>query len=206
MARTQITKNCLNCGTQFSRRLHAGREHLYCTQTCYRAHFKPARQDPATLFWSKVNKNGPNGCWLWLGAKKGKGYGSCRIGDRREQAHRAAWMFLHGPIPDGQQVLHHCDVRLCVNADSHLWLGSHDDNMADKMRKGRGNHLAGIQHPNALLEAHEIAAIRESRASISALSREYRVSRITIQRIRNRKAWLLPNGRTPLPSNPQSHK
>lgn len=203
MARTQVIKKCLSCGAEFSRRLgnSPGRQPNYCSQHCYREHHKPAREDPAVLFWSHVDKNGPGECWLWLGATRGqvKKYGSFKFGRKNEGAHRVAWMLLRGPIPDDKQVLHRCDVRLCVNAESHLWLGSHDDNMADKMRKGRGGHLRGSAHPNALFEEWEIVAIRASTQSISALSREYHVSRITIARIRNRKAW--GHVGAPLPEN-----
>lgn len=206
MARTQVIKNCEGCGREFSRRFESRREGRFCSFRCMQQHFTPASKPVNERFWSKVDKAGPGGCWFWMASSRGKDYGNFRLNGKNEAAHRVAWILMRGPIPEGQQVLHHCDVRRCVNAESHLWLGTHDDNMADKMNKGRGNHLAGVNHPNALFEAQEIDAIRSSCKSISALSREYGVSRITIQRIKNRKAWLQPLGGTPLPDQIESQK
>jgi len=56
--------------------------------------------------------------------------------------HRAAWIARHGePPPETPFVLHHCDRPSCF-ADRHLWLGTHKDNMADMVAKGRRSKLA----------------------------------------------------------------
>jgi hypothetical protein len=43
---------------------------------------------------------------------------------------------FRGSIPGEAHVLHHCDVSACVNP-SHLYLGTHQDNMSDKVKRGR---------------------------------------------------------------------
>ncbi len=70
-------------------------------------------------FWSHVDKAGPNGCWLWIGALDRHGYGRCTVGRRNYGAHRWAYIELKGEIPQGLQLDHLCRVPRCVNPD-HL--------------------------------------------------------------------------------------
>lgn len=113
-------------------------------------------------FWSKVKKSG--GCWEWTGGTDERGYGRLWGDDQNRslKAHRVSWELANGPIPDGMHVLHHCDNPPCVNP-AHLWLGTHDDNMADMVAKGRTGwgDLKGEDRYNAQL-TEEI--VREARA------------------------------------------
>lgn len=115
-------------------------------------------------FWAKVQKT--DSCWLWTGSvsqslksrEKKWFYGmvfarwaSDPPRTKTIRAHILSWILHQGPIPVGKHVLHNCpggDNTLCVNP-AHLWLGTHEENMADMKRKGRANgHGPGRLTPN----------------------------------------------------------
>src|SRR5687768_15914191 len=75
--------------------------------------------DPTERFWSKVNKRGAGGCWLWAGSTGRGGYGQYFYDGRMRKPHRIAYELLVGPIPEGLQLDHLCSVRTCVNP-THL--------------------------------------------------------------------------------------
>lgn len=88
----------------------------------------------ARRFWARVRKT--ETCWLWVGGKRGGGYGKFWNGTRFVGAHRFAYEEAFGQIERGEWVLHHCDVPACVNP-AHLFPGTVQDNVADMLAKGR---------------------------------------------------------------------
>ena len=88
-------------------------------------------------FFSRLRRV-PSGCLEWQGCicGSGSGYGSVWVGGKMQMTHRVAWIIAHGPIHDGECVLHHCDNPLCCDID-HLFLGTLADNTRDMIAKGR---------------------------------------------------------------------
>ena len=70
-------------------------------------------------FWEKVDKSGE--CWLWMASCYPDGYGRFKHGEKVVLAHRLAFEWEHGEIPEGLQVDHRCHERRCVRPD-HLRL------------------------------------------------------------------------------------
>lgn len=77
-----------------------------------------------------------------------------------EGAHRVSWRAFVGPIPDGFDVLHHCDVRCCTNPE-HLYVGTHQQNMDDKARRGRVKLVYGVDNPSHKLTDEQVEKVKE---------------------------------------------
>jgi hypothetical protein len=103
-------------------------------------------------------------------------------------AHRLSWFFHNGEIPEGLHVLHRCDVKSCVNP-SHLFLGTHGDNMRDMVAKGR--NPKGVGPFSVKLTADGVRFIRRSKLKQKELAKMFGVAQNTISEIQLRKTWKL---------------
>lgn len=175
IAQDASLKECLHCGREFALGHNAQK---FCTDVC--------------RFWAKVGWRRAGECWLWQGCKHHSGHGQFGVGPvARIYAHRFSWELVNGPVPDGQCVLHRCDVPACVNPD-HLFLGTRVDNMHDMWAKGRGSkppRLVGARHHQAKLTEADVAAIRRSPAPDRETAEAYGVKQRTIWAIRHRQTW-----------------
>lgn len=87
-------------------------------------------------FWSKISKRDSDGCWLWTASVDSHGYSMFWWNGKTLHASRVLYERIHGPIPRGLYVLHRCDSPRWVRPD-HLFLGTHQENMDDKVAKNR---------------------------------------------------------------------
>jgi len=191
MPKGQTTKtlcNCIQCGTDFlvwPSQIKSGRK--FCSHACSVQHALIPLID---RFSRHIGSPTPTGCIPWVGPLYRNGYGklrSCTRYGRGLLAHRVAWEFAHGPIPDGLFVCHNCpggDNRACINV-AHLFLGTQYDNMADLIAKNRPRKIK--------LTADDVREIRKRYATHDAdlkqLAREYGVCFSNISQIVNRLTW-----------------
>lgn len=158
---------------------------------------KRPKKPVAERFWPRVIVAGEDECWIWTGMLVG-GYGSICDGEGRMiKTHRLSWELANGPIPGGDGphgtcVCHRCDNPPCCNP-SHLFIGSHQDNIADRNAKGRQFSPRGETNVRALLTETDVIEIRARYAkggvTQKALGIEFGVSSSQVSQIIRRKNW-----------------
>lgn len=67
--------------------------------------------------WRRIEKT--DACWVWTGALDREGYPVGRVNQVTVRVHRVVYAREVGPIPEGFEVDHVCQVRRCVRPD-HL--------------------------------------------------------------------------------------
>ena len=117
-------------------------------------------------FWAKVDRKGPDECWLWTGSPDDDGYGRFHLNNSL-YAHRVAYELCVGPIPQGLELDHKCHTeavarsecsgtacphRRCVNP-AHLEPVTHRENVrvgrlsAANAERGAGRTHCKHGHP-----------------------------------------------------------
>lgn len=143
-------------------------------------------------FWSKVDTSGV--CWNWTAATNNMGYGVFGIDRGLVYAHRFAYSLVHGDIPEGLFVCHHCDNPRCVKP-RHLFVGTQGDNMRDSVAKGRArqHHSQGEDHASSKISEKDVHEIRRlyatGRVSHRALAKMWQMSHTHIGYIIRRQSW-----------------
>lgn len=144
-------------------------------------------------FHSYVDRSGgPDACWPWKGARdKRKPYGFFWA-RRSYRAHRVAFAIGTGVVvPDNVMVRHvKCNNPPCCN-HAHLDLGSHHDNVTDRVAAGRS--ARGERNGASKLTREKVLEIRararDGESASNVLGPEYGVSSTTVRQIRDGVIW-----------------
>lgn len=106
------------------------------------------------------------------------------------RSNRASWILHVGPIPEGLIVRHKCDNTLCVNPE-HLCIGTTQDNVNDRVTRGRSSKLKGQAHHCAMIteeQAREVKMQPNWRAAVS-LGATFGIKKSTAQNIWYGNTW-----------------
>ena len=97
------------------------------------------------------------------------------------KAHRYIWEKIFGEIPTGMFVCHDCDNPRCINPQ-HLFLGTPQDNMTDKVLKGRQT-FGGPGRLLSLEHFPRIVSMRYNNKTFKEIGNSLLVSRRTVKRL-----------------------
>ncbi len=151
-------------------------------------------QPLADRLWSKIDRKGPDDCWPWTGARAEAGYGQIKK-PGGHGAHRAVYEIVHGVVltPD-IKIRHSCDNPPCCNP-RHLLAGTDQDNMDDKMNRGRHRspgaivQARGRSHGMAKLTESQVLEIRKDPRTQTEIAASYGVNQQQISAIKSGKKW-----------------
>lgn len=154
---TQV--NCRQCGKSFV--TNDNRARGFCSRRCSGAAHRVT--DAAGYLMTRGKADGD--CWIWTGSKNKKGYGTVNLSSHKTNlVTRVIWEIFRGAIPDGMLVCHICDNPICFKIE-HLFLGTHADNSADMVRKGRSGNTRGEKSGKAKITEAQVAEMRTRRAA-----------------------------------------
>jgi hypothetical protein len=159
----------------------------------------------AERFWASVDKTGASGCWEWRGGSFDKdGYGVFHVNGQNRRVHRIAFAIANGSTDIEGLVIHSCDNEKCVNPD-HLRIGTHIENMVDKVKRGRcasgdfhGSRTKpasiprGSKHGNSKItedDVREILRLRGMGYSCKRIASFFGMDQSNVFLISKRKTW-----------------
>lgn len=128
------------------------------------------------------------GCYNCTSHTLNHGYPRLRRNYKWVSIIRYLYSLKHGPIPGRMVVRHKCDNPLCINID-HLELGTRQDNIHDRVIRGRSKGSKGSKNGNVSLTEAQVIEILTKPGSISFWANKFGVNKTTIGSIKNRKTW-----------------
>lgn len=136
----------------------------------------------------------PNtGCWLWFGARDPRGYGRFNIGGRPKRtvfAHRFSWELTNARHAGEFVIRHKCDTPECVNPE-HLVLGTHAENVLDRISRGRSVYVRGQENGKSKLTEQLVREIRRllGKETGVEIAKRYGLSPCTVADIKHGRTW-----------------
>ena len=158
-------------------------------------------KDLASRLARRVDSSGgPNACWPWTGPTTYQGYGhicATEAGSKKQSprtVHSVALELFSGGRPEGAYALHICDNPTCCNP-AHLYWGTHEQNVADKVARDRCAKMSGEAHPLAKLTRAQVEELRARYIprhpvhGSAAMSRELGLSESAVRRAITGGGW-----------------
>ena len=90
------------------------------------------------IMFSQCYLEEETGCWIYTGHQSARAP-QIRFNGIKQLCSRMSYIMHKGAIPENICVCHTCDNPRCLNPE-HMFLGSHQDNMKDKAKKGRSRN------------------------------------------------------------------
>lgn len=136
------------------------------------------RQESRLL--SRLDKT--DGCWLWTGECKDKGYGYVSFNGKQYLSHRVMYALYYGVDPGNFIVDHTCNTPACCNP-KHLELVTPKENTQRMMAQGR--HYTGQGNTIVPMKYHHqiVDDVISQRKTMKQLAEKYGVGRVCISRI-----------------------
>ena len=150
--------------------------------------WRPSRESVVARLTRRLKRDDSSGCLLWTGGRDRWGYGKIdlRIGASERftvQVHRFRYALSIGRWPV-LSVLHGCDTPACAET-THLREGSHEENMADCVLRGRKpSAFAGVRGVLFKLSEADVDRLLSLRGRLPArdVAAELAVSPVTVWR------------------------
>ena len=147
------------------------------------------------VIWKRLFSNAylkeDTGCWINMFEQSHK-QGRIFVDGKHIACARMSYIIMKGDIPEGLHILHTCDNPRCINPD-HLFLGTNQDNVNDKMSKGRHKTAYGSKHGSAKLSpmlVKQIITLLSQEVPQRKIAKIYGVSQRTITKINLRISYL----------------
>lgn len=132
------------------------------------------------------------GCHLVVSHKPNKdGYIQAKRQGKTYLVHRLKYEEVNGRIPEGMVVRHKCDNTTCINPE-HLEVGTHADNVKDKVQRGRQSKIPNPGEKNGASKLTDIQVLEiraDEHSTNVALAKRYGVTHQMISKIRKGYFW-----------------